>query len=88
MDSVTKERQQLIKATFYGLTSSGLVIDESRIYKNKITHPYTRKHSMFDTLYCNIILRLRVKVTASLMLGLPYKTEQMNNHSSYNLSLL
>ena len=29
MDSVTKERQQLIKATFYGSTSSGLVVDES-----------------------------------------------------------
>ena len=50
MDSVTKDRQKLRKATFYKLTPSGLVVDESRTYKNKIKHPHTRKYSMFDTL--------------------------------------
>ena len=45
------------------------------------------KNSLFDTLYY-MISRLHVKGTMLLMWGLPLKTKQMNNHSSYNLSLL
>ena len=49
--------------------------------------PINVKNSLFDTLYY-MISRLHVKVTTLLMWGLPLKTKQMNNHSSYNLSLL
>ena len=50
--------------------------------------PIYVKNSLFDTFYYNMISRLHVKVTTLLMWGLPLKTKQMNNHSSYNLSLL